>query len=79
MTRGIGHRLLPGGERGRTLIHTTQVTRGPAGLPLTFYLLLGSPGVAGDTGHADVVPVDVLEEHLSVPPGQSAGLEETKV
>jgi len=30
--------------------------------------------VAGGTGHANVVPVDVLEEHLRVPPCQGTGL-----
>lgn len=43
----------------------------------TFDLLLGPPGVARHAGHADVVPVDVLEEHLGVPPGQGAGLGKT--
>jgi hypothetical protein len=52
---------------------------GLADLSLTFYLLLRSPSVAGYTGHADVVPVDVLEKHLSVPPCQGAGLRETRV
>lgn len=51
----------------------------PAGLALTFHLLLRSSGVAGCTGHADVVPVDVLEKHLRVPPRQGAGLRETEV
>lgn len=46
---------------------------------LTFHLLLRSPGVAGGTGHANVVPVDVLEEHLRVPPCQGTGLKETEV
>lgn len=50
----------------------------PAGLALTFHLLLGSSGVAGGTGHADIVPVDVLEKDLSVPPCQGAGLSETR-
>lgn len=56
-----------------------EVTGGWAGLSLTFHLLLGSPSVAGDTGHADVVPVDVLEKHLSIPPSQGAGLGKTKL
>lgn len=50
----------------------------PAALRLTFHLLLGSPGVAGSTGHADIVPVDVLEKHLRVPSCQGAGLGETE-
>lgn len=45
---------------------------------LTFHLLLGSSGVTGGTGHADIVPVDVLEKDLSVPPCQGAGLRETR-
>lgn len=43
----------------------------------TFDLLLGAPGVARHAGHADVVPVDVLEEHLGVPAGQGARLGRT--
>ena len=42
------------------------------------HLLFGSSGVAGSTGHADVVPMDVLEKDLSIPPCQGAGLRETK-
>ena len=34
--------------------------------------------MAGGTGHADIVPVDVLEKDLSVPPCQGAGLRETR-
>lgn len=51
----------------------------PAGLTLTFHLLLRSPSMAGSAGHTDVIPVDVLEKHLSIPPRQGAGLRETKV
>jgi len=47
-----------------------------AGLTLTFHLLFGSSGVAGSTGHADVVPMAVLEKDLSIPPCQGAGLRE---
>lgn len=42
---------------------------------LTFNLLFGPSGVAGGSRHAHIVPVDVLQKHLSVPPGQSARLE----
>lgn len=41
---------------------------------LTFDLLLRSPGVSGGSRGADVVSVDVLEEHLCVPAGQRARL-----
>lgn len=34
--------------------------------------------MAGGTGHADVVPVDILEKDLSVPPRQGASLRETR-
>lgn len=51
----------------------------PAGLTLTFHLLLRSPSMAGSAGHTDVIPVDVLEKHLSIPPRQGAGLREKKV
>lgn len=43
-------------------------------LALTFDLLLGPPGVSGGSRRADVVPVDVLQEHLCVPAGQRARL-----
>lgn len=57
---------------------STEGSCGLAGFLLTFYLLFRPPGVAGNTGHAHIVPVDVLEEYLGVPPCQSAGLRETK-
>ena len=45
------------------------------GQALTFDLLFRASGVTGGSRYAHIVPVDVLEKHLSVPPGQSAGLQ----
>lgn len=42
---------------------------------LTFNLLFRASGMTGGAWHAHIVPVDVLEKHLSVPAGQSARLE----
>lgn len=56
----------------------SEASCGPAGFLLTFYLLFRPPGVAGNTRHAHIVPVDVFEEHLGVPPCQRAGLRGTK-
>lgn len=44
-------------------------------MSLTFDLLLRSSGVTGGSGHAHIVPVDVLQKHLSVPPSQSTRLQ----
>ena len=80
--------LIQGEESGNLRLHKDQVHSLRSVLPmwlmagsptLTFHLLLRSPRVAGSTGHADVVPVDVLEKHFSVPPRQGTGLRETKV
>lgn len=42
---------------------------------LTFDLLFRPSGVTGGSRYAHIVPVDVLQKHLSVPPGQSACLQ----
>lgn len=49
------------------LVHVAGMASGWRGPTLTFHLLFGSSGVAGSTGHADVVPMDVLEKDLSIP------------
>lgn len=43
---------------------------------LTFNLLLRPPGMAGSSRDAHIIPVDVLEKHLSVPAGQGACLQQ---
>lgn len=42
---------------------------------LTFNLLFGPSGMTGSSRHAYIVPVNVLQKNLSIPPGQSTRLQ----
>lgn len=52
-------------------MHHQSTIESPA---LTFDLLFWPSGVTGSSRHAHIVPVNVLQKYLSVPPSQSAGL-----